>query len=318
MSEEKKIEEKKPEEEELLDLSKSHISRDSLEKLLGFKIIKIDLYKRALVHKSVQKHVKLSLERNLPVEPYMKESLERLEFLGDSVLGLIATNLVYDRYPNADEGFMTRLKIKLVSGVNCAKLAKVLGIGSHILIANPKMQDSNGVIINNSVLEDSLEALVGAIYKDLGFKHAELFVTKLINENINFDELCSVDDNYKDILMRYTQTYQFDLPEYRLIPQGPQGPLQDNEQRPRRFTIHVYLNKKSITKEDGSVITFGKKLYGIATESVKKTAEQSAAKDCMCFAYKTGTVNLCPIRNCRKIHLEELDKIIKRQYEPKE
>jgi ribonuclease-3 len=315
------------EEEELLDLSKPHVSREQIEKFLGFKPMKIDLYKKALVHKSVQKHVKLNLEKGNIVQDYMKESLERLEYLGDSVLGFVVSNLVFDKYPDSDEGHLTRIKIKLVRGENCAKLAKILGLGEFILTGSSKMKDpKTGHVINNSVLEDSFEAIIGAIYKDIGFKHAELFITKLINENINFEELCSVDDNYKDILMRYTQTYKYELPEYRYtrqdINQLSTGTLVEGQEiKERKFLIEVYLKKKPILSEDGSILkSFEKKLYGVATCQTKKLAEQEAAKNSMCFKYKEYIPDkeICSDKKCNKIHMDELDMIINRRYEPKE
>ena len=313
----KKVEE----EEELLDLSKSHVSREQIEKMLGFKPMKLDLYQRALVHTSVQKHVKINLEQGNPVQEYMKKSLERLEYLGDSVLGFVVSNLVFDKYPEADEGHLTRIKIKLVRGENCAKLAKILGLGSLILTGSSKMKDQvTGHVINNSVLEDSFEAIIGAIYKDIGLKHAEHFITKLINENINFEELCAVDDNYKDILMRYTQTYKYELPEYRYI--KPEQPIEELTER--KFLIEIYLKKKPILAEDGTIVkSFEKRIYGTASCPTKKLAEQEAAKNSMCFKYKTKPENseqveICTNKRCNRIHMDELDFIINRRYEPKD
>lgn len=234
--------------EEDIDLTVPHVSRQQIEKILGMRPKNLDYYRRALVHKSVQRNVRRSQERVLD---YLTVSNERLEFLGDSVLGLIVSNYLFDKYPTKDEGFMTRTKTKLVCGKNCAKLAKVLDLGSHILMSKNVQKTSN-----LKILEDAFEAFIGAIYKDLGFKFAQAFVYRLIDENLDLNDMLE-DNNYKDILLRYCQSEGRPLPEY--VTTKEEGPPHE-----RLFTISVHVGTEN----------WGTGIPGTS----KKEAEQMAAK----------------------------------------
>jgi ribonuclease-3 len=211
----------------------------------------LDYYRRALVHKSVQRNVRREQEARKSVLDYYTMSNERLEFLGDSVLGLIVSNYLFDKYPTKDEGFMTRTKTKLVCGKNCAKLAQSLDLGNHILMSRNVQKTSNV-----KILEDAFEAFVGAIYKDLGFKFAQAFVYRLIEENLVINDMLE-DNNYKDILLRYCQSEAKPLPEYITIKE--EGPPHE-----RLFTVSVQV---------------GTDHWGTGTPGTsKKDAEQMAAK----------------------------------------
>ena len=235
-------------EEDTIELTVPHISRQQIEKILGMRPKNLDYYRRALVHKSIQRNVRKSQDKVLD---YLTMSNERLEFLGDSVLGLIVSNYLFDKYPNKDEGFMTRTKTKLVCGKNCAKLAKVLDLGSYILMSKNVQKTSNA-----KLLEDAFEAFIGAIYKDLGFKFAQAFVYRLIEENLDLNDMLE-DNNYKDILLRYCQSEGHPLPEY--ITTKEEGPPHE-----RLFTVSVRVGNSD---------------WGIGGPGTsKKDAEQLAAK----------------------------------------
>ena len=236
-----------------MDLSTPHVSRQEIENILGMRPKNLDYYRRALVHKSVQRNVRKAQEANgsKSVLEYLTMSNERLEFLGDSVLGLIVSNYLYDKYPTKDEGFMTRTKTKLVCGKNCAKLAQSLNLGNHILMSRNVQKTSNV-----KILEDAFEAFVGAIYKDLGFKFAQAFVYRLLEENLDINNMLE-DNNYKDILLRYCQSEAKPLPEYITIKE--EGPPHE-----RLFTVSVQVGTEHWgTGEPGAS---------------KKEAEQMAAK----------------------------------------
>ena len=106
--------------EDDIELSQPHMSRKDVEDILGMRPKNLDYYLRALVHKSIQRNVRRSQAKVLD---YLLMSNERLEFLGDSVFGLIVSNYLFDTFPTKDEGFMTRTKTKIVCGRNCAKFA---------------------------------------------------------------------------------------------------------------------------------------------------------------------------------------------------
>jgi ribonuclease-3 len=213
------------------DFSKPHVSRHDIQILIGMKIKNVSYYQRALVHKSIYKAVKRYEYDD--IQEYLLQHNERLEFLGDSVLSLIIANFLYHKYPDRDEGFLTRIKTKLVNGTQLAKLAKKIDLGKHILMSNHveniKGRDSQ------KILEDAFEALLAAIFNDLGFDAVNSFVLNIIN-TLDFEEIL-VEDNYKDLLLRYAQHDKIKptTPEYILINQ--EGPPHN-----RSFTVAVTIN----------------------------------------------------------------------------
>ncbi len=294
--------------EQTIDLTVPHISRADIQSIIGMRPKNIDLYRRAFVHKSMQKHIKQSDLLNSSIQEYMKESFERLEFLGDAVLNLVVGDMLYRLYPDKDEGFLTRLRTKIVRGTNCCKLAKILNLGDWILTGTKivKVKDSSGRIINERLLEDVFESIIGAIYLDLGYPYAESFITKLINENIDIKNLSIMDDNYKDILMRYSQINSFDLPIYNV--KAIEGPPHS-----RIFTVSMQLRKNDSNKiaSDGSRKEGNEPIeYGLGQGPTKKEAEQNACKDAICQKY----IDQCNIHNCysHKIHLNEIEQLISR------
>jgi ribonuclease-3 len=286
--------------DEIFDLSKPHISRDEIKTILSTGLPEgsfmrpknLEFYRRSLVHKSLQKSVRHAQYNKREVQSYMIESNERIEFLGDAVLNLVAANVLYDKYPDKDEGFMTRMRTKIVRDKQCARFAKVLGLQNHILTGNKvvRVKDSDGKITNGKLLEDAFESFIGAIYKDLGFNSAESFIVRLINNHVDFSSLL-IDDNYKDILMRYSQAFDYELPVYETV--SVDGPPHS-----RKFVISVSLYRK------GTDIST-KREFGLGEGSSKKASEQRSAQNSMCN---------CKIVNCKKIHMKELEGIIDRDH----
>lgn len=261
-----------------IDLTKPHISREEIQNILGgMRPKKLEYYRRALVHKSLNKYINNTLEQGNPVCSYLVEnnkasSNERLEFLGDAVFNLIVGGYLYEKYPEKDEGFLTRLRTKIVRDTHCVKFSKLIGIGPFVLAGSIVKKDKNGDV-NDKLLEDAFEAFLGAIYLDLGFNFAKGFVTKLIDTHVNLNMLLE-DDNYKDVLMRYTQTKGIGLPEYKLISQ--EGPPHK-----RIFTIQV------IIKIDNKLHKMGK-----GQGSNKKEAEQESAMNTLNMIDDTELSNL--------------------------
>jgi ribonuclease-3 len=233
------------------DFSEPHVNREDIQEILGMKIKNITHYQRALVHKSIYKAVK-RYQGEKPLQEYLLQHNERLEFLGDSVLGLIIANYLFHKYPDNDEGFLTRIKTKLVNGVQLSKLARQINLGKYILMSN-HVQNIKG---RNSqkILEDAFEALLAAIFKDLGFEAVDSFVTNLI-DNLDFTEIL-FEDNYKDILLKYSQKVFGTTPEYNLV--STDGPPHN-----RQFQVVVIINNKN---------------YSMGWGKSKKQAEQVAAE----------------------------------------
>jgi ribonuclease-3 len=248
-----------------LDLSKPHVSREEIQNILGgIKPRNLENYRRALVHKSLNKHIRYTLEQGSQVCSYLVDnkqpaSNERLEFLGDAILDYIVSEYLFTKFPNHDEGFLTRLKIKIVKGTHCVKFSKIIGLGKHILTGNIVKKDEYGNC-NDKLLEDAFEAFLAAIKLDLGFKFSNEFVIKLIEQNVDFDSLL-YDDNFKDIIMRYTQSKKIPLPVYEIV-------NQDGPPHKRIFTVKIILQ-----------IGDKKIDMGTGTGASKKDAEQLAAKN---------------------------------------
>lgn len=254
-------------EEIVYDLSKPHVSRDEIQTILGgMKPLNLENYRRALVHRSMQKYVNQAIKEGKGVQDYLKESNERLEFLGDAVFALVVADYIFDKYPTKDEGFLTRLRTKIVRDTNCVKFAKHIGLENHVLVAkhgstngpNGAKNGSTKGSSNDKIIEDAFEAFIGALYLDLGFIFCRGFIIKLIEAHVNFDNILE-DDNYKDVLMRFTQSKQISLPIYEVI-------KEDGPPHKRIFTICVYF-----------VIDSKKVEMGKGTGVSKKIAEQEAA-----------------------------------------
>ena len=176
------------------------IERRDIEKLVGTKVKNVSLYKTAFVHKSA-------------LSETVTECNERLEFIGDSVLSLIVTKHLYTSYPKAQEGFLTRIRIKLVSGPTLAAFAKYLGLNNWVVMDERGAE--KGWNNNPKILEDVFEAIIGAIYLDIGLPHAREFVLRMINnpEVIDFRSLL-IDTNYKDVITRHCQAKKWDPPNF--------------------------------------------------------------------------------------------------------
>lgn len=209
-----------------------------IERMVGFKINNVYLFKEAFIHKSAQRQHCCSNER--------------LEFLGDSVISLAVADFVYRTYPKEEEGFMTKLRTKLVNRYTLSYLAKEMNLHKYIVTSRQiNMKEAP----NDKIMEDAFEAFIGALYLDSGFNSASTFVIDVMKKTINFTDIM-VDTNYKDILLRHAQKEFNVLPEYIL--NNSEGPPHK-----RQFYITVSMNGNYYGKGDGST---------------KKQAEQNAAK----------------------------------------
>ena len=219
----------------------NEITRDEIESLLNTRIRNLSFYQEALMHKSALKMY------NYP------RSNERLEFIGDAVLNLIVTKYVFDKFPNENEGFLTKYRMKIVSGKTLSKISKSIGVQNSIRMNSKAMNQKWN--LNDRILEDALEALIGAIYLDLGLYHTMQFVLQLISKHIDEKDVLN-DTNYKDILMRYTQSISFELPDYKT----------ELEKMNKMFHVKVYIND----------------IYmGEGLGNTKKQAEQNAAQEAL-------------------------------------
>ncbi|MGB9664932.1 MAG: ribonuclease III [Ignavibacteria bacterium] len=215
-----------------------------IEKLVGSSLNNPQLYIEALTHRSA-----------INISPLKKKnSNERLEFLGDSVLNLVVTEYIFIKFKDRDEGQLTKIRSRFVNKeillkvANKCKMRKLLFINENAAIAI-----ESGA---KSILADSVEAFIGAIYLDLGFEKAKQFIEKyIIRPNIRLVNLG--DENFKSQLLEYVQANKLSIPKYEVIKE--EGP-----QHSKVFTVQVSLNGK---------------ILGTGKGQTKKSAEQLAARE---------------------------------------
>lgn len=184
----------------------------------------LELYRVAFTNESYYQSLKKTISdppEQLYIDYLPSESNERLEFLGDHVLKCIIGKYLYKRFWNEREGFLTTLKIKLENGKMLHKIGDIMGFKKFILLS---LQVENQTILNTcigrntpSFYEDVFEAFIGAIFEDFGidgYYYAEKFVVNVLENVVDFSELNSTNDNYKDSLQRYFQTLKLKPPTY--------------------------------------------------------------------------------------------------------
>ncbi len=180
-------------------------------------------------------------------------SNERLELLGDAVLGMIITELLYRQYPRKREGELTRIKSLMVSRDVLAREGEKLELGKYLILGNG--EDQSGGRHRRSILADTFEALLGAVYLDGGFEPAKKFVDECLYPDMSRFLKDESSGNYKSVLLEYVQGRSHGVPKYRVVQES--GPDHKKE-----FTMEVSVW--------GEVLGTGK-------GHSKKKAEQEAA-----------------------------------------
>ena len=161
-----------------------------LKDILGFYPGNLKLYDIAFIHKSASIY---DSQGN-----YVNN--ERLEFLGDAILGAIIADFLYNRFPQEDEGFLTKTRSKLVNRSFLTKLTYDMGLNIYINSNTTKNID------NSHIYGDALEALIGAIYLDKDYKTVKYFVTKkILSQFVNLNEIEQNDSNFKSQLIEWSQ-----------------------------------------------------------------------------------------------------------------
>ena len=207
-----------------------------LEQNLGFKISNIELYIKAITHKSADK-----------INNY-----EKLEFLGDRVLGLCISKQLIEVFPNEKEGILDKKLASLVNKNKCIEIGKILKLDDYIFIGNAGNKTSK---IENKILSDCCESLIGAIYLEKGFEVSKKFILNVWKEFLDVSNVTIIDSKTK--LQEHSLKRFKSLPIYKLV--SNTGP----RHKPN-FKVGVKLKN---TK------------FKFATGSSKKKAEQSAANE---------------------------------------
>ncbi|PNG99642.1 putative ribonuclease 3 [Tetrabaena socialis] len=135
--------------------------------------------------------------------PLQEESNERLELLGDAVLNLVVAEYLFERFPTENEGFLTRLRSKIVNGQMLSELSLMVGLDKYVIIS--KQIEENDGRRNRKVLEDCFESFLGAMYMTLAFAKTRTWFVTFLEENVDVTELVLTQNNHKDMLSKYLQ-----------------------------------------------------------------------------------------------------------------
>ena len=216
-------------------------SYSALYKVLGFFPKNIRLYEEALSHKS--------LSREYTVGQYPNN--ERLEFLGDAIMNSIIAEILFKKFPNRNEGFLTNTRSKIVQREAMDKIAHQLGL-SPLLVFSSRIQGHK-----NHILGNALEAFIGAIYLDQGYRKTRKFIEeRILKPYIDMDALIKKEVNFKSKLIEWAQKQHINI-EFELLEK-----YTDNERNPV-FQSQVLLNGL---------------LAGVGTGYSKKESHQQAAQ----------------------------------------
>jgi ribonuclease-3 len=213
----------------------------SVKHLIGANPSNLELYRLAFLHASASRE---------SVSKTYKESNERLEFLGDSVLGMITASYLFKKFPFKDEGFLTEIRSRMVSRESLNVLGRKLGLEEVIEYENQRKTS----LSRSSMYGDALEAFIGAVYLDKGFSFTQKFVTqKILAQYFDLDTVVQNNPNFKSLLIEWAQKegkkVQFTLDE-------------EGAHHNKEFTAFVLLENEKIAEGKG---------YS------KKKAEQNAA-----------------------------------------
>lgn len=211
---------------------------ESLEKSLGYSFTDKQLIIEALTHKSYKK-------------PYNNE---RLEFLGDAVIDLIVAQYLYEKFPEFDEGVLSKTRASIVNESGLSTLAKMINLGEHLYISNA--EQNNDGRNKSSLTSNAFEAVIGAIYLESGLEVVQKIVIDMLNKAYPKIDLQTLSKDYKTALQELTQSIEGVTPAYELV--KSHGP--DHK---KVFEIKVSLKGKELARAVGKS---------------KKDAQQKAAK----------------------------------------
>lgn len=238
-------------------MSEKNVKSDAespLEKRLGYRFKNKSLLRTALTHSSFTNEMK-SRGAFAPCN-------ERLEFLGDAVISLVTADYIYSRYPDEDEGDLSKLRSQVVRDIALSEYARELGIGQELFLGrgedNPSGRD------RKSTLENAFEAITGAIYLDGGLEAARSFCLPFIARKVKEAEKIGETRDFKTILQEYVQTDPSARLEYQTV--GESGP-----DHCKIFEVEARLNNNVV---------------GTGKGPTKRAAEQAAAKMALLYFEK--------------------------------
>jgi len=215
--------------------------RSSLKNILGIVPKNISLYKQAFRHNSAAKEIKDGI----------RDSNERLEYLGDSILNAIVADFLFQKFPYKDEGFLTKSRSKIVSREHLNQLSRKIGLDKFI------EQKNDPGLKNSSMHGDAFEALIGALYLDKGYKGASHFIlNRIIRYHVDVEKILATETDFKSKIIEWAQQKKHDV-QFRAIEQTGNG-------HDKQFVIATVI--------DGEI-------SGEAQHYSKKKAEQRSAEN---------------------------------------
>jgi ribonuclease-3 len=219
---------------------------DELQKCLGYRFKDKTLILEALTHKSYKK----------------AKNNERLEFLGDAVLDLVVGEYLFHKFPNIDEGKLSKMRASLVNEEGFKKLALRLNLGKYLLLS--AAEEHNKGREKPSLLSNAYEALMGAVYLETGLDKVKEITHKLLEEVYPKIDLDSIFKDYKTTLQEFTQEHFGVIPEYKMV--SSKGPDHKKE-----FEMAVFIGEKEIARATGkSKKSAHQKVAQMALERFKK------------------------------------------------
>jgi ribonuclease-3 len=222
-------------------LSKDKEFAKRMRQLIGFTPANLAIFKQAFAHKSTSSEKAYAIQNN-----------ERLEYLGDAVLGTIVAEYLFKKYPNSDEGFLTKMRSKIVKRSSLNKIGDKMGLDMLLSEYNPTR-------LSRSMLGNAVEALVGAVYLEKGYVGTKEFViNKILRGYVDVHELESFDDNYKSQLLEWCQKNGQTI-SYKLL-------ARYKFEKRDRFKVAVLVNGQRLATAD---------------DFNKKSAEQTASEKAM-------------------------------------
>lgn len=237
------------------------------------KINHINIFHEAFTHKSYCKKdifsediltaAKKEMSNPSSLLELRDRSYERLEYFGDRVVKIIVSFYLFKRYPNQDEGFMTRLQTKIEDKTNLAEMSKEIGLSKFFIISK-QIESMNGRNAEK-IHEDVFEAFMGALFNSNGFEPCFQLMVNLLETMIDYSEKLYKDNNYKDRLLRYYHAQKWKFPSYCTIYfEGP----------PHKRTYIMGVEKPDAEPN----MPFKKRCVGFGLGMSKKEGEQAAAK----------------------------------------
>ncbi len=215
---------------------------EAISNIFGYRPRNVALYKLAFCHKS-----KANSGNN-----GFKHSNERLEYLGDAVLGSVVADFLFKKFPFKEEGFLTEMRSRIVSRNNLNLLSRKLGLDKLVQVSN------DGSISGTSIMGDAFEAFIGALYLDKGYVFTkDIIIQKIIQTHLDIDELMVKDVNFKSKVIEWAQKEKKEL-DFKLVSEV------ENGKKGKLYTIQLLIENKP---------------FGHGCDFSIKKAEQNAARE---------------------------------------